>query len=265
MAALARPPLRWLGLAIGFFLTFSGCGPKVTAPPEPPGSVSRGDQAFRYHDYGAAVASYRTYLDQGDRGPYTVRTFYKTALAQYRLGQYEEALKTLDELWQRYPKQQWVQVPALRGDIERAMGHPVMALQAWDDAWKIAEDADRPALRQRILVTVRLLNDVELASAERAVTSKEVREMLDKQIALHEPLPINEPVPAEGEQQASAEEVPVPLWPPRRRKSKRRPHCRLSPLKQNRRPRQSLSKRPRYRVVPNQNLANRYRCRLTRR
>jgi ABC-type branched-subunit amino acid transport system substrate-binding protein len=168
--------------------------------------VRRGDEAFHYQDYGSAIASYRLYLDQVDQGPYAPRTFYKSALAHYRLGQYDKALTTLDELSRRYPRRHWVQVEALRGDIQRAMGHPAMALQAWDGAWKIAGDADRPALRQRIVVTARLLSDVELASAERGVTTKDVRKLLDQQIALREPLPINEPVPAEGEKQASAEE-----------------------------------------------------------
>jgi ABC-type branched-subunit amino acid transport system substrate-binding protein len=154
--------------------------------------VRRGDEAFHYQDYGSAIASYRIYLDQVDQDPYTARTFYKSALAHYRLGQYDKALATLGELSQRYPRRQWVQVEALRGDIQRAMGHPAMALQAWDGAWKIAGDADRPALRQRILVTARLLSDVELASAERVVTTKDVRKLLDQQTTLREPLPINE-------------------------------------------------------------------------
>jgi branched-chain amino acid transport system substrate-binding protein len=200
MAANARPLLRWAGPAICLILLSAACSSKVAAPPEPPAAVRRGDEAFRYQDYGSAIASYRAYLDETDRGPYTVRTFYKNALAHYRLAQFDEALTTLDELGQRYPKGQWVQVAALRGDIQRALGHPAMALQAWDAAWKISDDADRPALRQRILVTARLLNDVELASAERAVTTKDVRELLDQQITSRQPLPIHEPLPsADGE------------------------------------------------------------------
>jgi ABC-type branched-subunit amino acid transport system substrate-binding protein len=206
MAANSRSMLRWAGPVIYLVLIFSACSPRVTAPPAAPAAVRRGDEAFHYQDYGSAIASYRIYLDQVDQGSYTARTFYKSALAQYRLGQYDKALTTLDELSQRYPKRQWVQVEALRGDIQRAAGHPATALQAWDGAWKIAGDADRPALRQRILVTARLLSDVELASAERVVTTKDVRKLLDQQIALREPLPINEPVPTEGEEQASAEE-----------------------------------------------------------
>jgi tetratricopeptide (TPR) repeat protein len=162
MAANARPLLRWAGPATYFVLIFSACSPRVTAPPEPPSAVHRGDEAFHYQDYGSAIASYRIYLDQVDQGPYTARTFYKSALAHYRLGQYDKALTTLDELSQRYPNRQWVQAEALRGDIQRAMGHPAMALQAWDAAWKISGDSDTPALRQRILVTARLLSDVEL-------------------------------------------------------------------------------------------------------
>jgi len=203
MAANARPGFRWAGAAICFAL-ISACSPKVTAPPEAPAAVHRGDEAFRYQDYGSAIAYYRMYLKQVNRDQYTARTFYKTALAHYRLGQYDEALATLDELSQRYPKGQWVQVEALRGDIQRAMGHPAMALQAWDAAWEISRDTDRPVLRQRILVTARLLNDVELASAERAVTTEDVRKMLDQQMASREAPPINEPLPAEAEEGPTA-------------------------------------------------------------
>src|SRR5262249_33569754 len=101
---------RWL---VALALVLAACGPKVVAPPEAPMSVRRGDQAFRYEEYEAAIESYRTYLDTVERGDYTARVFYKAALAQYRLGRYRDTLLTLDELSQRYPKGHWVQVDAL--------------------------------------------------------------------------------------------------------------------------------------------------------
>jgi ABC-type branched-subunit amino acid transport system substrate-binding protein len=169
--------------------------------------VYRGDQAFHYQDYSSAIASYRIYLDQVDHGLYTARTFYMSALAHYRLGQYDETLTTLDELARRYPKGRWVQVDALRGDAERALGHPILALQAWDAAWNIASDTERTVLRQRILKTARPLDDVELASAERAVATQDVRELLMQQMALRETPAINEPLPTEGEELPAAEEA----------------------------------------------------------
>ena len=200
MAAKARPSFRWAGSALGLTLMLSGCSAKVTAPPEPPAAVSRGDDAFRYQDYDSAIASYRSYLDRGDQSQYTPRTLYKMALAEYRLGRHEDALNTLDELSHRYPKTHWVQVEALRGDAQRAVGHPAMALQAWDAGWTVANTAERAALRQRIEMTARLLNDVELAHAVRVVTTKDVRKLLDEQIASRQTSQtIDEPMPAEGE------------------------------------------------------------------
>src|SRR6266481_6842829 len=151
MASNTRPTIRsarWLAWLV---IVAAACSAKVSAPPEPPMSVRRGDQAFRYEEYEAAIDSYRTYLDQTERGDYTARVLYKSALAQYRLGRYHDTLLTLDELAQRYPKNQWVQVDALRGDAERALNHRLEALRAWDAAWKIAGDNDRPKLRQRIV------------------------------------------------------------------------------------------------------------------
>src|ERR1043166_7690340 len=95
LATRRLAPASWLVAALAVLT--ATCSPKVTAPPEPPMSVNRGDQAFRYEDYPTAINSYRNYLAETDRGPYTARVFYKTALAQYRLGQYRETLATLDE------------------------------------------------------------------------------------------------------------------------------------------------------------------------
>lgn len=208
MSATARPLLRWVGSALCLALIVSACAAKVSLPPEAPLDVRRGDQAFHYRDYEAAVTAYRRYLDQVDQGQYTARTFYKSAQAQYRLGHYGEALTTLDELSNRYPKAHWVQVEALRGDIQRAMGHPASALQAWDDAWKISTDADRPQLRQRIVDTARRLNDVELANTERSVDTKEVRQLLEQQMALRQAPPIDEPILAASDGEDRQPEAP---------------------------------------------------------
>ena len=180
-------------------LILAACSAHVTAPPEPPPSVRRGDQSFRFKEYDAAVGAYRVYLDEVEQGEYTPRVFYKSALAQFRLERYADTLTTLDELAMRYPKTHWVQVDALRGDAELASGHNMAALHAWDSSWEVASDADRQKLRLRIMGVVRRLNDVELAQAHRLVNSEDVRHLLDRQIAMRQPAPIDEPMPTLGD------------------------------------------------------------------
>lgn len=195
----AQRTLRRVSWVICLAAALAGCTTKVVPPPEPPISVRRGDEAFRYEEYGKAVDSYRAYLDQVERDEYTARVFYKTALAQYRLGQYKETLRTLDELAQRYPAGHWVQVDALRGDTERAMGDPAAAIQSWDEGWSVGNEADRQKLRQRIVAVARDMDNIDIARARRTVRNPHVAGLLDRQIALRQPPPITEPIPETGE------------------------------------------------------------------
>jgi ABC-type branched-subunit amino acid transport system substrate-binding protein len=164
----------------------SACSPRLTPPPEPPKSVRRGDQAFRYEEYEGAIDAYRSYVEQVDKDAYTPRVFYKMALAQYRLGRYADAVATLDALAERYPNTHWVQVEALRGDCERALGRPLAAVRSWDRAWTGASDSDRPKLRQRVVSAARDLSDADLKRADEAVDSKEVKKLLDRQLAMRQ-------------------------------------------------------------------------------
>jgi ABC-type branched-subunit amino acid transport system substrate-binding protein len=173
--------LRSVVLAIGVATSIGACSTK-TVPLEPPMSVRRGDEAFRYRSYESAIGDYRTYLDETEYGPYTVRVFYKSALAAYRLGRYHLTLATLDELRQRYPSGDWVQVDALRGDAERALGNDMQALQAWDAGWKVGSDSDRQKLRQRIVSVARDLDSMQLARARRLVTTNGVVRLLDQEM-----------------------------------------------------------------------------------
>ncbi|HXQ21393.1 MAG TPA: penicillin-binding protein activator [Candidatus Acidoferrales bacterium] len=204
MSPNATRPLRaaWL---IGLAAVLSACSAHVSAPPEPPTSVRRGDDLFRYEEYDPAIKAYRSYLDEVEQGDYTARVFYKVALAEYRLKRYHGTLKTLDELADRYPKGHWVQVEALRGDTERELGNSMMALQAWDKAWALGSDGDHEKLRQRVTGLSRHLNDVELARARRLVTTKGVGQLLDRQIASRQPPPIAEPMPPSREEEAPPE------------------------------------------------------------
>lgn len=195
------PPLRGRTVAsrawaLCFVVVLGACSEKIYAPPEPPVAVRRGDEAFRYEKYGEAITAYRTYLDENHtHDDYAASVLYKMALAEYRLGRYRATIEALDELGQRYPRGRWVQVDALRGDAERAQGNLMVALQAWDAGWKVANESDRAKLRQRIEAVARQLNDVELARARRLVTTDEVGALLDRQIAARQPPPLLEPVP----------------------------------------------------------------------
>jgi branched-chain amino acid transport system substrate-binding protein len=184
---------------VALLVLLPGCSSKVTAPLEPPNSVRLADEAFRYGDYEGAISIYHTYLDAGSKDAYTARALYKVALAQYRLGRYEDSLTTLDELAQRYPKGHWVQVDALRGDTYRKLHKPIAALQSWSEAWEIANDTDRRKLRERIVSVSRGLSNMELAQATRTVTSEDVRDLLMVQIAQRQSPGIGEEIPESGE------------------------------------------------------------------
>ncbi len=206
MVAHARRLPRFAMGLVALLVLQTGCYPKVTAPPEPPYSVRRGDEAFRYQDYKGALANYHNYLDETQKDAYTARVLYKAALAEYRLGRYSDTLATLDQLQQRYPKGHWVQVDALRGDAERELDRPMAALKAWDEGWDIASDNDRRKLRQRITSLARGFDDVQLAQAQRVVGNEQVRILLEQQVTSRQPPNIDEPLP-EGEGLAAEEEV----------------------------------------------------------
>jgi len=74
MSPNATRPLRaaWL---IGLAAVLSACSAHVSAPPEPPTSVRRGDDLFRYEEYDPAIKAYRSYLDEVEQGDYTARVF----------------------------------------------------------------------------------------------------------------------------------------------------------------------------------------------
>ncbi|HYD49150.1 MAG TPA: tetratricopeptide repeat protein, partial [Terriglobales bacterium] len=178
--ALVRPTLALM------LLLSAACSTRV-APPEPPISVRRGDQAFRREDYDTAIAEYRTYLDSEEQGVHTPRAIYKSALASYRLGHYGAAVATLDEMTQRYPEAHWVQTEALRGDSLRELGRPVPALTAYDTAWSVASEADRPKLKLRIEAALAVMDRAQLIEAADAVDDEEVREMVASAMAQPRP------------------------------------------------------------------------------
>lgn len=195
-------------LLVAPLLAFVGCSPKISAPPEPPVAVRLGDDSFAHEEYEEAVRDYRLYLDDVERGDYTARVFYKSALASYRLDDYPGTLATLDELSDRYPGGIWVQVAALRGDAERDLDRPVAALASWDQGLLVANDIDRPKLRQRMRAVINDLNTDDLRRAAPQLKSEEGRRIVLGEIGLREPPELGEPVPGEFGEEVE-EEVEV--------------------------------------------------------
>jgi len=184
----------WLSLLVGC-MVFPACGSRIKAPPEPPGSIRRADEAFRYRQYEDAIALYSSYTEVVDKDQYTARALYKKALSQYQIGRFSDVLDTLRDLQNRYPAGRWVQVDALRGDGQRALGHPVAAVESWDRGWGIAGESDRPKLRLRIATVAKDMSMAELEETRRMVTSRDVTKIIDSQIARRENPEIPEPMP----------------------------------------------------------------------
>lgn len=177
---MPRRALRALGcssLSLILASALAACASRV-APPEAPMSVRRGDDAFRREDYETALNQYRGYTDSVGQGEYTPRALFKSALSSYRLGRYAATLSTLDDLSRRYPDATWVQVQALRGDTQRDLGKPQLALQAWDSGWSVANDVDKPKLKNRIRSVLPELNSNQLIEARQAAEEDEVKEVI---------------------------------------------------------------------------------------
>ncbi|MBI3785954.1 MAG: ABC transporter substrate-binding protein, partial [Deltaproteobacteria bacterium] len=157
---------------------------------------------------------YRAHTDLIDKDEYTARALYKSALSEFHLGRYREAIQTLDDLHRRYSDASWVQVEALRGDTERALGHSESAVEAWDRGWEVGSDTDRSKLRVRIATVARGMTNSELAEAHEAVKSRDVRQVIEDQIAKRAKPELNEPMPEfegtlEPEEEAAAPAKPL--------------------------------------------------------
>lgn len=172
--------LAWLLLGVAA----PGCGPKITAPPEPPLAVRLGDDAFRLQDYEAAIENYQVYIDSAEHGEYTPFALYQTALSWYRLGEHERCLDVLDELERRYPGEHWAQADALRGDASYKLERRSAALMAWDAGWSAAKPVERPEFRRRIVAVLREMDEGELAQAADAVENREVLALVEHHRAI---------------------------------------------------------------------------------
>lgn len=202
------PAHRLVGLLIA--LSVAACSAKISAPPEPPVAVRLGDEAFATQDYEGAIRDYETYLAQVERGDYTAHAYYKKSLAAYRLGDHAGAIAALDQLAATYPGSRWVQADALRGDAEVELGRVVPALIAWDGAWSMANEIERPKLRTRVDTVAKAATGAELAAARDQVKNPEVAAMLDAELSQRVPPAIYEPLPGEVAAAHEAAEAAAP-------------------------------------------------------
>ncbi|MBI4516135.1 MAG: penicillin-binding protein activator [Deltaproteobacteria bacterium] len=164
---------------IALLAALSACTPPAAhLPPAPAHAFRRAEDAFARGAYEPAAAAYRQFLNSTPDPAYAPRAAYQLALAQYHLQQYGAALVTLDELKQRVPGQQWVQVYALRGDAELGLGRRVAALLAWEEAWQLAGPAEQARLQNRIGAVRPQLTDDERAEVSEVLVTAAVREAL---------------------------------------------------------------------------------------
>jgi branched-chain amino acid transport system substrate-binding protein len=184
--------------------------PAVLLPPAPAPDFRQAEDALARGDYQVAAAEFRRYLDVSPQEPYLPRAYYELALAQHRLHQDEAALATLVEMQERLPGKRWVQVDALRGDAELALGRRVAALSAWDEAWPLASPAEQTLLRDRIAPLAPQLTDDERSEANQIVATAAVREILNLDEAAGSPAPEEaEAVASEATGEAAEEPATV--------------------------------------------------------
>ncbi|MBI1817574.1 MAG: tetratricopeptide repeat protein [Deltaproteobacteria bacterium] len=172
------PPTRPLLLLCA--LLFVACATEPAPPPAPPSVFSRAENAFQRADYERAIEAYRAFLQHPTDDDYLPRAWYKIALSQYRLKEYRAALATLNELAARFPKDNWPQVSTLRGDVHLALGNTVSALQAWAESWRLASNADRPAIRARCDRVIDTMSEEERVHAKEIIRDAPIRAWLDR-------------------------------------------------------------------------------------
>ena len=143
----------------------------------PTQSMAQAEDALRRGEYATAVSGFSDYLATGEE-TFRARAFFELAQAQYGLENYEAALDTLQDLEEQYPKEQWPQIPALRGDIFYALGKKTDAIRQWDIAWKRGNDTDRQFLRARIEEAIDELTPAQAAELAGDLQSDDVRAML---------------------------------------------------------------------------------------
>lgn len=176
--------MQRIALALLAVYLSAGCAsPYRHIPLEPPTLYATGEDAFVRGDYETAEAMLERFL-QGEGSPtYRVRAYYLLAQAQYREAKYQDALETLRNLKAEFPHQTWVQVEALQGDIEYALGNRTTAILAWEDAFEQGSPAEREILKRRMQTALAKLSDQELQRLFYSVASvPEVRDLVRERV-----------------------------------------------------------------------------------
>lgn len=137
------------------------------------------EDSFKLGHYERAAHGYRIYIDSGEVPELVPRAYFKLARSEFRLGNYDQCIATLDELERRYPDEEWRQVAELRGDAEYSRGNPVSAVFQWERALERAEGPRRAALRQRISDAAARMDPQTAARARAVVTRDDTRALID--------------------------------------------------------------------------------------
>ncbi|HUI26200.1 MAG TPA: ABC transporter substrate-binding protein [Candidatus Kryptonia bacterium] len=168
-------------IALVLLAALAACrSPGLQLPIAPADSFRRAEEAFIRHDYAAAAAEYRRFIDGKPDPAYLPRAYYQLAVAQYRQQLYSASLATLDELKQRDDRVggQSVQTFALRGDVEVALGQRTSGVLAWENAWQVAKPVERPRIEERLVSVRDQLTDDERADLDQSIMVAAVREIL---------------------------------------------------------------------------------------
>lgn len=200
--------MRIIGFVIGIALALSGCGrPYTQLPPGAPAVYYDAQTALRLGNNERAIESFTRYLEESDNPSFRPRAYYQLAQAQYRAKRYEAALTTLDDLKAEFPDQEWPQVPALRGDIQYALGDRTASILSWQEAWEIGTEQDHAVLRPRFERAMSELSAVETLQLRDQLSSADVESMLPPDVmAFSEDAPPSH-LPEEHTQIASAPEA----------------------------------------------------------
>jgi tetratricopeptide (TPR) repeat protein len=159
----------------------AACGPPKHLPNA---AYYMGETYLRRGQLTQAIEAYNVFITDPGTNPdlYLPRAYYMLAFAYYRDGKLEDSLATLDALERRFPENDSVQVWTLRGDVSRALGNRIQAVQEYDEAWRYAGQLDRVRLETRIARTLKDMSVEELSQTEQLVSDPVVHDLAAKQL-----------------------------------------------------------------------------------
>jgi len=146
-------------------------------PMSPTQTIAQSEDALRRGEYETAAQGFSDYIASGQK-TFRARAFFELAQAQYGLENYGAALDTLGDLEEQFPNETGPQTPALRGDIDYALGKRPEAIRQWDLAWQRGDDSDRQFLRPRIEHAIDELTPLQASELAAELPNDDVRAML---------------------------------------------------------------------------------------